>query len=88
MNIASPRLRRAYFECRHGQLHVHNAIPDGGGFDELTTLICLHGSAGTGRMVLELSKRLGNQVLLKREDNQPKDVPGVVEASRHQPLDL
>ena len=24
-----PRLRRAYFECRHGQLHVHNAIPVG-----------------------------------------------------------
>ena len=45
MNTASPRLRRAYFECRHGQLHVHNAIPVGGGFDELTTLICLHGSA-------------------------------------------
>lgn len=59
MNTASPRLRRAYFECRHGQLHVHNAIPDGGGFDELTTLICLHGSAGSGRMFLELSKRLG-----------------------------
>ena len=52
MNTASPRLRRAYFECRHGQLHVHNAIPDGGGFDELTTLICLHGSAGSGRMFL------------------------------------
>lgn len=59
MNTASPRLRRAYFECRHGQLHVHNAIPDGGGFDELTTLICLHGSAGSGRMFLELSRRLG-----------------------------
>lgn len=54
-----PRLRRAYFECRHGQLHVHNAIPVGGGFDELTTLICLHGSGATGRSFLELSKRLG-----------------------------
>jgi pimeloyl-ACP methyl ester carboxylesterase len=54
-----PRLRRAYFECRHGQLHVHNAIPVGGGFDELTTLICLHGGSGTGRMFLEVSRRLG-----------------------------
>jgi pimeloyl-ACP methyl ester carboxylesterase len=54
-----PRLRRAYFECRHGQLHVHNAIPVGGCFDELTTLICLHGGGTTGRSFLELSKRLG-----------------------------
>lgn len=59
MNTATPRLRRAYFECRHGQLHVHNAIPVGGGFDELTTLLCLHGAAGTGQMFLEVSKRLG-----------------------------
>ncbi len=54
-----PRLRRAYFECRYGQLHVHNAIPVGGGFDELTTLVCLHGAAATGRGFLELSQRLG-----------------------------
>lgn len=59
MNTAPPRLRRAYFECRHGQLHVHNAIPVGGGFDELTTLICIHGSGGSGRQFLELSKHLG-----------------------------
>ena len=25
-----PRLRRAYYDCRYGQLHVHNAIPAGG----------------------------------------------------------
>lgn len=54
-----PRLRRAYFECRHGQLHVHNAIPVGGGFDELTTLICVHGTKGSGRQFLEISRRLG-----------------------------
>ena len=56
---APPRLRRAYFECRYGQLHVHNAIPTGGGFDELTTLICLHSSSSSGRIFLELSKILG-----------------------------
>lgn len=59
MNTALPRLRRAYFESRYGQLHVHNAIPVGGGFDELTTLICIHGKDGTGRQFLELSKHLG-----------------------------
>ena len=57
--VDPPRLRRAYFECRHGQLHVHNAIPVGGGFDELTTLICLHGDGTTGRGFIELSRRLG-----------------------------
>ncbi len=56
---ALPRLRRAYFECRYGQLHVHNAIPAGGGFDEQTTLLCLHSSSATGRSFLELSKILG-----------------------------
>jgi pimeloyl-ACP methyl ester carboxylesterase len=54
-----PRLRRAYFECRYGQLHVHNAIPSGGGFDELTTLVCLHASSSTGRSFLEVSRLLG-----------------------------
>ena len=57
---APPRLRRAYFECRYGQLHVHNAIPSGGGFDELTTLVCLHASSGTGRSFLEFSRLLAN----------------------------
>ena len=60
---APPRLRRAYFECRYGQLHVHNAIPAGGGFDELTTLVCLHASSNTGRVFLELSRILGRQPL-------------------------
>jgi len=75
MDTATPRLRRAYFECRHGQLHVHNAIPVGGGFDELTTLICLHGAAGTGRMFLEVSKRLGSS----RSIYSP-DLPGCGES--------
>jgi pimeloyl-ACP methyl ester carboxylesterase len=59
LESATPRLRRAYFECRYGQLHVHNAIPAGGGFDELTTLVCLHSSSGTGRTFLEVSKIFG-----------------------------
>jgi pimeloyl-ACP methyl ester carboxylesterase len=68
METAPPRLRRAYFECRHGQLHVHNAIPVGGGFDELTTVIGLHGASGTGRMFLEVSKRLGGSRSLYNPD--------------------
>ena len=75
MDTTPPRLRRAYFECRHGQLHVHNAIPVGGGFDELTTLICLHGATGTGRMFLELSKQLGSS----RSIYSP-DLPGCGES--------
>lgn len=35
------RTRRAYFDCRFGQLHVRTAFPTTGGFDEGTTLICL-----------------------------------------------
>ena len=54
-----PRLRRAYFDCRYGQLHVHNAIPAGGGFDELTTLVCIHGAGQTGRAFAQLLAALG-----------------------------
>ena len=43
-------MRRGYFECRYGQLHVHNAIPPGGGFEEGTALLCLHQSAASGRV--------------------------------------
>lgn len=45
-----PRVRRGYFECRFGQLHVHNAIPSGGGFEEGTPLLCLHPSPHSGRI--------------------------------------
>jgi pimeloyl-ACP methyl ester carboxylesterase len=58
---ASPRLRRAYFDCRYGQLHVHNAIPAGGGFDELTTLVCVHGSGETGRVFASVLAELGHE---------------------------
>jgi pimeloyl-ACP methyl ester carboxylesterase len=44
------RVRRGYFECRYGQLHVHYAMPPGGGFEEGTALMCLHGAEGTGRL--------------------------------------
>ena len=43
------RVRRGYFECRYGQLHVHHAMPPGGGFEEGTPLLCLHDCPGSGR---------------------------------------
>lgn len=50
--------RRAYFECRRGQLHVRTAFPSTGGFDERTPMICLHdvaeSSQSFGGLVAEL----------------------------------
>jgi pimeloyl-ACP methyl ester carboxylesterase len=43
------RTRRAYFEFKHGQLHVRTAFPGTGGFDEQVTLICLHSREGSSR---------------------------------------
>jgi pimeloyl-ACP methyl ester carboxylesterase len=43
------RTRRAYFDCKFGQLHVRTAFPATGGFDEQVTLICLHPSGGSSR---------------------------------------
>ena len=53
------RLRRSYFDCRFGQLHVHQAIPAGGGFDEAPALVCLPGSAGLGAFFQPLLGALG-----------------------------
>jgi pimeloyl-ACP methyl ester carboxylesterase len=54
-----PPVRRGYFECRYGQLHVHNAMPRGGGFEEATTLLCLHETPLTGRMFAGVQGILG-----------------------------
>jgi len=57
--VQEPRIRRAYFESRYGQLHVHYAIPAGGGFDEATTLLCIPGTPGLGRFFRPLLMPLG-----------------------------
>jgi pimeloyl-ACP methyl ester carboxylesterase len=57
--VSEPRVRRAYFDCRYGQLHMHYAIPAGGGFDEATTLLCIPGAPGTGRFFRPLLLPLG-----------------------------
>ncbi|HTP39875.1 MAG TPA: alpha/beta fold hydrolase [Steroidobacteraceae bacterium] len=56
---AEPRVRRAYFDCRFGQLHMHFAMPTGGGFDEGTSVLCIAGEAGSGRWFQPLLAPLG-----------------------------
>ena len=55
----APRVRRGYFESRYGQMHVHNAIPPGGGFDEGTSLLCLHATPRSGASLLPLLEVMG-----------------------------
>lgn len=45
---AAVRARRAYFDTRFGQLHVRTAFPGTGGFDEHTTLVCIHALSADG----------------------------------------
>ena len=52
-------LRRAYFECRYGQLHVRTAFPSTGGFDENVPLLLLHDSPYTSRTLLPLLTAIG-----------------------------
>ena len=72
---AEARVRRGYFECRFGQLHVHNAIPPGGGFDEATALVCVHPTPQTGRIFDRLSRMLG-----KDRSVYAPDLPGFGES--------
>jgi pimeloyl-ACP methyl ester carboxylesterase len=48
--LSTVRTRRAYFDCRFGQLHVRTAFPTTGGFDEGVTLFCLHPAEGSSRV--------------------------------------
>ena len=52
-------MRRGYFECRYGQLHVHNSIPPGGGFEEATPLAVPARLARVGPRVRTLSGLAG-----------------------------
>lgn len=52
--LPAARARRGYFECRYGQLHVHHAMPRGGGFEEGPPLLCLHDLPGSGRVFSRL----------------------------------
>lgn len=48
--VSAVRTRRAYFDCRFGQLHVRTAFPTTGGFDEQVTLFCLHSDQSSSRL--------------------------------------
>jgi pimeloyl-ACP methyl ester carboxylesterase len=52
-------LRRAYFECRYGQLHVRTSFPSTGGFDEHTPLVCLHEQPRSSRSFAALLPEIG-----------------------------
>jgi pimeloyl-ACP methyl ester carboxylesterase len=60
---ASPiavRTRRAYFDCKFGQLHVRTAFPTTGGFDEQVTLFCLHRAEASSRAFSRLLPELAD----------------------------
>jgi pimeloyl-ACP methyl ester carboxylesterase len=65
------RSRRAYFDCRFGQLHVRTAFPTTGGFDEQVTLFCLHSSEGSSRTFA----RFLPEIAVERSVYAP-DLPG------------
>lgn len=54
-----PTLRRAYFESRFGQLHVYQAIPPGGGFDEAVAVVCIPALSSSGKYFQPLLAPLG-----------------------------
>jgi pimeloyl-ACP methyl ester carboxylesterase len=65
------RTRRAYFDCRYGQLHVRTAFPETGGFDEYTTLFCAHPQASSSRIFSALLSHLA-----KSRSAYAPDAPG------------
>jgi pimeloyl-ACP methyl ester carboxylesterase len=54
------RTRRAYFDCKFGQLHVRTAFPTTGGFDEQVTVVCLHPIDATSRVFDRLLPQLAD----------------------------
>jgi pimeloyl-ACP methyl ester carboxylesterase len=78
--VSSVRTRRAYFDCRFGQLHVRTAFPTTGGFDEQVTLICVHGSTGASREFARFLPLIADQ----RSVYAP-DLPGSGESDPPEP---
>jgi pimeloyl-ACP methyl ester carboxylesterase len=54
------RTRRAYFDCKFGQLHVRTAFPGTGGFDEQVTLVCVHGARASSRTFARFLPEIGD----------------------------
>lgn len=76
------RMRRVYFDCRFGQLHVRTAFPTTGGFDEQVTLFCLHSPAGSSRTFSRFLPLIAGE----RSVYAP-DLPGCGESDAPQPAD-
>jgi pimeloyl-ACP methyl ester carboxylesterase len=68
-------MRRAYFDCRFGQLHVRTAFPTTGGFDEGVTLVCLHPEDASSRVF----RRFLPEIATDRSVYAP-DLPGFGES--------
>jgi pimeloyl-ACP methyl ester carboxylesterase len=81
------RTRRAYFDCRFGQLHVRTAFPTTGGFDEQVTLFCLHRDQSTSRMFARFLPEIADvrsvyaPDLPGRGESDPSPTPGVDDAA-------
>jgi pimeloyl-ACP methyl ester carboxylesterase len=75
------RTRRAYFDCRFGQLHVRTAFPTTGGFDEGVTLVCLHSREGSSRSFAQFLP----EVAVDRSVYAP-DLPGFGESDAAPPI--
>ncbi|HEY8052002.1 MAG: alpha/beta fold hydrolase [Steroidobacterales bacterium] len=75
-----PRVRRGYFDCRYGQLHVHNVMPGGGGFEEGTSLLCLHDPVGSARVFARFLALIG-----KDRSAYAPDLPGCGESDAPPP---
>ena len=81
------RTRRAYFDCKFGQLHVRTAFPTSGGFDEQVTLVCLHAIDSSSRAFSRLLPELADVRSVYAPDlpgygeSDPSPSRGVVDAA-------
>jgi pimeloyl-ACP methyl ester carboxylesterase len=81
------RTRRAYFDCKFGQLHVRTAFPTTGGFDEQVTLFCLHSAEAASRQFSRILPELADVRSVYAPDlpgfgeSDPSPTRGVAEAA-------
>jgi len=82
------RMRRAYFDCKFGQLHVRTAFPTTGGFDEQVTLLCLHSREGSSSTFAKFLPEIADVRSVYAPDlpgfgeSDPAPSPGFADAAR------
>jgi pimeloyl-ACP methyl ester carboxylesterase len=85
--VEAVRTRRAYFDCRFGQLHVRTAFPTTGGFDEQATLFCLHPDRSSSRMFARFLSEIADVRSVYAPDlpgfgeSDPSPIPSVADAA-------